>query len=126
MTHAQASAEIARRLGWTGIQQHSIFGHYFGKSPAGNMAKIPDYFESRDAAAELVAWFSCPPEGGETEWDEFNGFLDRLLYDLELEHGELPAVLLGGLLATPAQIAAAACAALGLELDDASAKGEGP
>lgn len=106
LTRAEACVELARVIGWFECADWS-------DGP-------PDYFASRDAAAELVAWLSI-----HTLWDNFVERLNAIIcgYDqvkfpgVAHNRGEVAKLFKRALLATPEQITLAACKALGIKVE---------
>jgi len=105
LTRAEVCAELARQVGWRNVKLEG--DGYFGELPCGDVWNhVPDFFVSRDAAAELVTWIE-----GQIASDRFVDELyklsdkceERLVYSL--------------LLATPEQITLAACKALNIEVE---------
>lgn len=134
LTRAEACAELARRLGWTCDNTLGSFTHKLWRNPnqqvdyPENWQECPpDYFTSRDAAAELVLWLTN--QGGD-DFLSFYARLERTLKTADIGHEKSitdweqmrPAEyrMIAFTLATPERIALAACAALGLELEDAA------
>jgi hypothetical protein len=115
----EANAELARRMGW------KLVLHGYGVSPdefvVPQPRKVPDYFTDHAAARELVIWFGRQMAQAQTfvltedfwfalvesVWGEHPpSASDRLAFEFSL------------IAATSEQIARAACAALGIEVED--------
>ena len=131
LTRAEACAELARRLGWTAERDellpeaywqatHSEYGKRGGLSHSADeaLARANPYFTSRDAAAELVAWIR---QSIHLVYFKFIATLEDLALQM-YGAGHDPLMRIAS--ATSEQITLAACAALGIELEDAKNENE--
>jgi hypothetical protein len=106
LTRAEACAELARRTRW--LAPRPFCKYWF--SPAGQrFAQPPDYFTSRDAAAELVQWV-CSDYRLRCKFEDalFALWQKPKHYDAETAFDFL--------LAEPHEVTSAVCAALGIEV----------
>lgn len=122
LTRAEACAGLARRMGWTHPEFKGEILTDAWLSPSGRMEDaLPDFFNSRDAAAELVEWVSTQDGSFVTEFCEK---LDIEILALPFYSGFAGKLSMSTLrrfcflLATPEQITLAGCAALGIEVED--------
>lgn len=111
----EKSEEIARRLGWT------LVHHGCGVSPDENVPPqpryVPQYFDDRNAAQEIVQWFA--KQGSYEQQRRFEIQLQGVVVDeYYQEHGKFDfgsePSLWACLLATPRQIAEAALTVWGI------------
>lgn len=120
LTRAEACAELARRIGWVPDDTPGSFTYKLWRSPnptrsyPGNWQECPpDFFTSRDGAAELVAWLAGP-----SAILLFNHQFNKEVRWLSINAAEGNDITVGALLLTPEQITLAACEALGIEVED--------
>lgn len=108
MSRDEACAELARRMVMP--LKPRFAGGYF----------VPQFFTSRDAAAELLAWLA-----DSDKWESFVEQLNSIIcgYNpakfpgVAANKGQVALLYKRALLATPEQIALAACASLGIEVE---------
>lgn len=132
LTRAEACAELARLLGWTLHEDSRLSGIATrfilcppndtpANFPAWNTARqawihgSPKFFASRDAAAELVEWLDKAEPAKACKMIIALGWVGSMA-PVELAVHMLTR--------TPEQITLAACAALGLEVEDAKNENE--
>ena len=127
MTKTEANTKLAQLMGWTNIDildpQAFPTLRPMGVRGDGETEDLPDFFSSRAAAAELVAWISKQESGLD------DAFIDHLCHSLPAFKSALSlgrgayysSEILALLLATPEQITQAACAALDILLENKGA-----
>lgn len=110
-----ASAELARRMGWTDIQWLS--GCQQGRLQSFRIEPIPDYFTDAAASWELRLWLASD----DARWQDFAHALYEALGRPQphlFADGGFYASLKPYLTAEPSVIARAACKALGIEVSE--------
>ena len=126
LTRAEACAELAQRLGYTMVQMD---GYWHMLAPDGSKSTgyksevnareffMPAFFNSRDAAAELVTYLLHRITDERQE--RFIENLDKQLRPYEPDIRKTPTAsdLCLLLAATPEQITLAACKALNIEVE---------
>lgn len=124
LTRARANAELAKLLDpslrwWPpdGNSGQRILARSQAEADAIDIGDscygaIPDFFTSRDDAAELVAWIICDLKRWQAFAEQFGVHASTDIKDSK------HVWLTTGLLATPEQITLAACRALGIEVED--------
>lgn len=116
LTKAEARMALAFRLGWTQNRVSETVGYMMWKSPDEVIKRDPpDFFASRNAAAELAEWIF-----GHAFTDR--GLCERFLQALKAQFPSTPEWYACEdfqlILSEPQQITNAACIALGLEVEE--------
>ncbi len=109
MNREQACAELAKRTGWTQVENGT------GYAPGNSWPQyVPSYFTDHAEARELAEWFAMR---GSEDWDKFA--IALMTIRNVTPDNNLRRFMKQWLLTEPHEIAAAACEVFGIKLDAA-------
>jgi hypothetical protein len=116
LSRKEANAELAQRVGWPSTCEVCVQAEY-EYHPGECVEMVPDFFTSRDAAAELAAWILSEANAGRASVQRFIQELELKLWAGQRRKDWVYARIITCMLATPEQLTLASCAALNIETE---------